>query len=437
MSLMEMYLSSLSIRMNEVMKVLTVISTIFIPLTFLVGVYGMNFDYMPELRQRWAYPAVWALMIGVARHDGGLLPPEGLDRRRRRRRWRAGVGRGRPPGLKSPAAPALLVLGASGSLGTRRVRRRRAARPRARVLRASRRAEGADAFRADLREPASLEAAFRTADVAICAVGPFDYDPAPAIAFASRARCHWIDLGDRRRFIAAAEAAAREAPIAVVSGASVIPGLVEALGAPLARAPGAAALRAWWSLGSRKAVSGALLYALLRPLGRRDDTGEQRPGADHARGASPGLRSGSGAIRGRAAPRRARANARCRSRFASAWITARRPRRSARSRRSSAACPSRCCSVRRARSSRRRRGSSGSARARGALAVEALDFAGRALCAVEVAAPSGLDLAALPPVWAARALLAPERAARAAPSASTRSCRRRALCARWRTRAGS
>ena len=65
-SLMEMYLSSLSIRMNEVMKVLTVISTIFIPLTFLVGVYGMNFEYMPELRQRWAYPAVWALMVGVA-----------------------------------------------------------------------------------------------------------------------------------------------------------------------------------------------------------------------------------------------------------------------------------------------------------------------------------------------------------------------------------
>jgi magnesium transporter len=65
-SLMEMYLSSLSNRMNEVMKVLTVISTIFIPLTFLVGVYGMNFEYMPELNQRWAYPAVWAVMVTVA-----------------------------------------------------------------------------------------------------------------------------------------------------------------------------------------------------------------------------------------------------------------------------------------------------------------------------------------------------------------------------------
>jgi magnesium transporter len=65
-SLMEVYLSSVSNRMNEVMKVLTVIATIFIPLTFLVGVYGMNFDYMPELHVRWAYPLLWVLMIAVA-----------------------------------------------------------------------------------------------------------------------------------------------------------------------------------------------------------------------------------------------------------------------------------------------------------------------------------------------------------------------------------
>lgn len=67
--LMEVYLSSVSNRMNEVMKLLTVIATIFIPLTFLVGVYGMNFEHMPELRLRWAYPVLWGLMIGVA---GGM-----------------------------------------------------------------------------------------------------------------------------------------------------------------------------------------------------------------------------------------------------------------------------------------------------------------------------------------------------------------------------
>ncbi|RPI27462.1 MAG: magnesium/cobalt transporter CorA [Acidobacteria bacterium] len=64
--LLDIYLSSLSHRLNEVMKVLTIIATIFIPLTFLVGVYGMNFDYMPELRMHWAYPAVWMVMLIIA-----------------------------------------------------------------------------------------------------------------------------------------------------------------------------------------------------------------------------------------------------------------------------------------------------------------------------------------------------------------------------------
>lgn len=57
--LTETYMSSVSNRMNEVMKVLTLIGTIFIPLTFLAGVYGMNFRYLPELQMRWAYPAFW------------------------------------------------------------------------------------------------------------------------------------------------------------------------------------------------------------------------------------------------------------------------------------------------------------------------------------------------------------------------------------------
>jgi magnesium transporter len=68
--LMDVYLSSASNRLNEVMKTLTVMATIFIPLTFVVGVYGMNFDWMPELRWRWGYPAVWIAMIAIG---GGLL----------------------------------------------------------------------------------------------------------------------------------------------------------------------------------------------------------------------------------------------------------------------------------------------------------------------------------------------------------------------------
>ncbi|MCJ7580564.1 MAG: magnesium and cobalt transport protein CorA, partial [Candidatus Aminicenantes bacterium] len=58
-------LSSISNRMNEIMKVLTIIATIFIPLTFIAGVYGMNFQFMPELGWKWGYFAVWAVFVSV------------------------------------------------------------------------------------------------------------------------------------------------------------------------------------------------------------------------------------------------------------------------------------------------------------------------------------------------------------------------------------
>jgi len=61
--LLDIYISSVSNKINEVMKVLTVFASIFIPLTFITGVYGMNFDYMPELRWQWSYPAVWVFFI--------------------------------------------------------------------------------------------------------------------------------------------------------------------------------------------------------------------------------------------------------------------------------------------------------------------------------------------------------------------------------------
>jgi magnesium transporter len=63
--MLDIYLSSVSNRMNEVMKVLTIIATIFIPLTLVVGIYGMNFQYMPELAWRWGYPMVWAVMAVI------------------------------------------------------------------------------------------------------------------------------------------------------------------------------------------------------------------------------------------------------------------------------------------------------------------------------------------------------------------------------------
>ncbi|NTW41934.1 MAG: magnesium/cobalt transporter CorA [Cellulomonadaceae bacterium] len=63
--LTEAYRSAVSFRMNEVMKTLTIIATIFIPLTFLAGVYGMNFHQFPELAQPWGYPAFWAVCVAV------------------------------------------------------------------------------------------------------------------------------------------------------------------------------------------------------------------------------------------------------------------------------------------------------------------------------------------------------------------------------------
>jgi len=63
--MLDVYLSSVSNRMNEVMKVLTIIATIFIPVTFIAGIYGMNFEIMPELKWPWGYPLVWGVMVAI------------------------------------------------------------------------------------------------------------------------------------------------------------------------------------------------------------------------------------------------------------------------------------------------------------------------------------------------------------------------------------
>ena len=68
--LYDLYVSEISFRMNQVMQTLTVVSTIFIPLSFLVGVYGMNFEYIPELQHRYGYFVLWAVMLSII---GGML----------------------------------------------------------------------------------------------------------------------------------------------------------------------------------------------------------------------------------------------------------------------------------------------------------------------------------------------------------------------------
>lgn len=69
-SIMDIYLSTNSNKMNEVMKVLTIMSSIFIPVTFIAGVYGMNFEFMPELKSPYGYAAVWVVMLSVM---GGMV----------------------------------------------------------------------------------------------------------------------------------------------------------------------------------------------------------------------------------------------------------------------------------------------------------------------------------------------------------------------------
>jgi len=64
-SMLDIYLSSISNRMNEIMKVLTIISTVFIPLTFIVGLYGMNFKTMPEYEWPFMYPLLWVIMVSI------------------------------------------------------------------------------------------------------------------------------------------------------------------------------------------------------------------------------------------------------------------------------------------------------------------------------------------------------------------------------------
>lgn len=64
--MLDIYLSNMSQRLNEIMKVLTVVSTIFVPLTFVASIYGMNFDYMPELRWKWGYAFTMGIMAVVA-----------------------------------------------------------------------------------------------------------------------------------------------------------------------------------------------------------------------------------------------------------------------------------------------------------------------------------------------------------------------------------
>jgi magnesium transporter len=92
-AIMDMYLSALGHKTNEIMKVLTLLASIFIPLTFVAGIYGMNFEHMPELNQPWAYPLVIGLMLTIAAGMLLFFRSRGWLGTRRRVRKRRLLGR--------------------------------------------------------------------------------------------------------------------------------------------------------------------------------------------------------------------------------------------------------------------------------------------------------------------------------------------------------
>ena len=232
----DIYLSSVSNRMNEVMKVLTVIATIFIPLTFIAGVYGMNFEHMPELKWRYGYALFWGIMVAVG---AGMLLFF------RRKRW---VGRGATAGSRR------LVRRRRRPRGAARARRER--RARGRGLR--RRREGA--ARRGLAQGVAPPPPGEGGRPRTCATRgrcarprgsrPSRSTPSartsttrrPWSARPAAAGCHVVDLADRTAYLAAVEAAAVQRG-RVVGGCSVAPGLVEALARPLRRRRGPSAPR--------------------------------------------------------------------------------------------------------------------------------------------------------------------------------------------------
>jgi hypothetical protein len=280
--------------------------------------------------------------------------------------------------------------------------------PDAPVVPASRRARGPAAARVDVRDAASLRAVLVRSGAAalVDAVGPYEYDPGPLVAACADAGVPWIDLADRERFLARAEAAAGAAPVA--SGASAAPGLVEAFAAALARRGEVARLASWFSVGSRKDVSAALLYALLRPLGRAlpEAPALAVPGAPVGRDVL-----GATFWFGRHAWPRGAGGARVGSRRVEISHHVGMDRRGQqRALRALAptlgALPERvlwplCRAARPLAPWIARLGGE-----TGALRVEALDGAGRVVDRIEVRALRGLELAALPAVWAAEALAA-------------------------------
>jgi hypothetical protein len=172
----------------------------------------------------------------------------------------------------------LLVLGATGGMGRRIVTLARRLLPGVRVLQGARGAAAktdACLCRVDIHNPGSLRRALAGAQVVINAVGPFEYDPAPLLRGCAEAGCHYADLAETPAFLAAVERLAGQFPIAVVSGCSTVPGLVQVFAQHWSGRDDVRRVRVLLGMGTRNPVTPTLLYSLLRPLGSRAADGSR------------------------------------------------------------------------------------------------------------------------------------------------------------------
>jgi hypothetical protein len=164
----------------------------------------------------------------------------------------------------------LLVLGATGVMGRRVVTLARRLLPDVRVLQGARRGApdaGPDSRAVDIHDPNSLRLALADVQVLINAVGPFEYDPAPLLRCCAEAGCHYVDIAETPQFIAAVQRLAGPLAVAAASGCSTVPGLVEVLGQQWSGRDEVRQVRILLGMGSANPVSPALFYSLLSPLG--------------------------------------------------------------------------------------------------------------------------------------------------------------------------
>jgi hypothetical protein len=129
--------------------------------------------------------------------------------------------------------------------------------------------------RVDIHDPDSLRRALAGAQVAINAVGPFEYDPAPLLRGCAEAGCHYVDLAETPAFLADVERLAGRLAIAVVTGCSTVPGLVQVLAQQWSGRDEVRQVRILLGMGTRNPVTPALLYSLLMPLGSRAPDGSR------------------------------------------------------------------------------------------------------------------------------------------------------------------